>query len=128
WQDSGQTTPNTNPVVLDAAGNAIIYGQGTYSQKVEDADGNLIWNAPTTAWNPAAPTGATGTDTAPVGTIMPFSGFVVPTNWALADGSTLDRTTYSDLYDAITISHDSVSCTSGSPVLAGWPDTSQMRV
>ncbi len=128
WQDSGQTTSNTNPVTLDAAGRAVIYGQGSYQQRVTDALGNLVWNAPTTAWNSAAPSGATGTDTAPVGTVMPFSGFVVPTNWALSYGQAVSRTTYSELLTAITISDTTVSCTATSPSLSGWADTSQMRV
>lgn len=34
YQNSAQTTANTNPVQLDAAGRAIIYGTGTYRQIV----------------------------------------------------------------------------------------------
>jgi len=44
WQDSLAVTPNPNPVILDAAGRAIIYGRGQYSQLVEDQFGNIIWN------------------------------------------------------------------------------------
>jgi len=44
WQDSGQTILNTNPVVLDIAGRAIIYGSGTYRQVVKDALGNTVWD------------------------------------------------------------------------------------
>lgn len=44
WRDSGGTTPNANPVVLDAAGRAIIYGSGSYQQLVQDSLGNTIWN------------------------------------------------------------------------------------
>lgn len=44
WQDSGEATPNTNPVVLDSAGRAIIYGSGTYRQVVKDLFGNTIWD------------------------------------------------------------------------------------
>ena len=128
WQDSNQTIQNTNPVQLDAGGYATIYGQGSYQQRVVKSDNTQLWNAPTTAWNSAAPSGATGTDTAPVGSVLEWSGFTVPTNWAWANGQELDRTTYSDLLNAITISYDSVSCTSGSAILAGWPDTSQIRV
>lgn len=128
WSDSGETTANQNPVPLDAGGFAVIYGQGTYNQKVTDANGNQIWNKPTTAWNSAAPSGATGTDTAPVGTVVPWASFTVPINWALANGQTLNRTTYSDLLTALTISNTTVSCTNLSPNLGGWSDTSQMRV
>lgn len=128
WQDSGQTTPNTNPVQLDAGGYATIYGQGSYQQRVVKSDNVQLWNAPTTAWNSAAPTGATGTDTAPVGAIMQWSGFTLPTNWGWANGQAVNRTTYAALLSTLTISNSSVTCTSGSTVLGGWPDVSQVRV
>ena len=44
WQDSAQTILNTDPVVLDSRGQAIIFGTGTYRQIVQDALGNLIWD------------------------------------------------------------------------------------
>lgn len=44
WQDSNQTTENTNPVVLDAAGEALIYGSGQYRQVVKDVFGTTIWD------------------------------------------------------------------------------------
>lgn len=47
WQDSSQTTLNTNPVVLDSAGRAIIYGNGSYRQIVKDSVGNTIWDRQT---------------------------------------------------------------------------------
>lgn len=44
WKDSGQTILNTNPVILDSSGRAIIYGSGTYRQIVKDSLGNIIWD------------------------------------------------------------------------------------
>lgn len=44
WQDSTQSTLNSNPVILDAAGEAIIYGVGSYRQVVKDSLDNLIWD------------------------------------------------------------------------------------
>lgn len=44
WQDAGEAIPNSNPIILDAAGEAIIYGVGQYRQVVNDAAGNLIWD------------------------------------------------------------------------------------
>lgn len=44
WQDSEQTVQNTNPIVLDAAGRAIIYGSGVYRFVVKDASGNLVYD------------------------------------------------------------------------------------
>lgn len=44
YQDAAQTILNANPVVLDANGQAIIWGSGTYRQVVYDANNNLIWD------------------------------------------------------------------------------------
>jgi len=45
WQDSNQTTANTNPVVLSSTtGCAVIYGSGSYREQVKDSLGNLIWD------------------------------------------------------------------------------------
>lgn len=44
WQDAGQVTLNTNPVILDAAGEAVIFGSGSYRQIVKDSLGNTIWD------------------------------------------------------------------------------------
>lgn len=46
WKDSGQSVLNTNPIVLDSRGQALIYGTGIYRQIVKDALGNLIWDEP----------------------------------------------------------------------------------
>lgn len=128
WQDSTQSTANTNPITLDGAGRAVIYGQGSYQQRVTNSTGDTQWDALTEAYGSSSPSGATGTDTAPVGTVMPWAGFTAPTNWQFAYGQAVNRTTYDDLLTAITISDDSISCASGSAVLSGWPSTSQMRV
>lgn len=44
YQDAGQILLNTNPVTLDSAGRAIIYGSGTYRVVLKDASGNLIYD------------------------------------------------------------------------------------
>src|SRR5579859_495724 len=44
WQDAAETIPNTNPVVLDSAGKALILGSGSYRQVVKDKNQNLIWD------------------------------------------------------------------------------------
>lgn len=47
WKDAAQTQLNTQPIILDANGCAIIYGSGTYRQILKDALGNLIWDQTT---------------------------------------------------------------------------------
>jgi hypothetical protein len=48
WQDAAEMILNTNPVVLDGAGRAIIYGDGVYRQVLQDSLGNTIWDQETT--------------------------------------------------------------------------------
>jgi len=44
YQNSAGTVLNTNPVVLDANGQCIAYGTGSYRQQVYDVYGNLVWD------------------------------------------------------------------------------------
>jgi hypothetical protein len=44
YQDDGGVNLNTNPIVLDANGQCIAYGSGSYRQQVKDVNGNLIWD------------------------------------------------------------------------------------
>jgi hypothetical protein len=46
WSDPEQTVTNQNPIVLDAAGRCIMYGDGDYRLVLNDAAGNLIWDQP----------------------------------------------------------------------------------
>jgi len=45
YQDPLGATPNANPVPLDMAGTALIYGFGQYRQIVKDSAGTTIWDA-----------------------------------------------------------------------------------
>ena len=47
YQDQALTVPNSNPVVLDSAGRATIWGSGNFRQVVYDAFGNTIWDGVT---------------------------------------------------------------------------------
>jgi len=44
YQDSAGTILNANPLTLDAAGRATIWGAGYYRQIVQDSLGNTIWD------------------------------------------------------------------------------------
>lgn len=127
WQDAGETIPNTNPIVLDAGGKAIIYGQGTYRQIVKDRNNNLIWDAVTApGGNGGGGTSATG-DGDLVGTVKPWAGIIAPNQYAFTYGQAISRTTYSVLLTAITQTVN-VICTSGSNTLTGIADTTQIPV
>lgn len=42
WQDANETTLNSNPILLDANGSALIYGAGNYQITVTDSLGNQV--------------------------------------------------------------------------------------
>jgi hypothetical protein len=44
WSNSGGTVANTNPIVTDSAGRAIVWGTGSYRLIINDAAGNLIYD------------------------------------------------------------------------------------
>lgn len=47
WADQTQTVLNGNPVVLDAAGQAAIWGDGLYRQILKRQDGSTVWDVVT---------------------------------------------------------------------------------
>lgn len=50
YQDSGFLVLNTNPVILDSLGSAVIYGNGQYRQLLKDSSGNTIWDKLTSSY------------------------------------------------------------------------------
>lgn len=44
YANQANTILNTNPVRLDAAGRAVIWGFGLYRQVVKDSNDNVIWD------------------------------------------------------------------------------------
>lgn len=126
WQDSGKGVPNTNPVVLDAAGRALIWGDGSYRQVVKDRNGNQIWDQVTSSIGSGGSSGSNIGDGLPVGTILPTSAIVAPANYQFAYGQTLLRSAYPELLAAVTI-QTSIGCVGGSP-LVNVTDTSSISV
>jgi microcystin-dependent protein len=126
WQDAGETIPNTNPIVLNAAGRAIIYGDGVYRQVVKDRNGNIIWDAVTSAVGTGGSATQFGDGTA-VGTVLQWSGIVAPSHYVFAYGQEFSRVTYAALYTAITLT-STVNCTSASNILTGLSDTQQIPI
>lgn len=43
YSDAAGTIPNTNPVVLDARGEATVFWQGAYKAVLKDASGVTVW-------------------------------------------------------------------------------------
>lgn len=127
WQDAAETTPNLNPVILDAAGRAIIWGFGSYRQQVFDRNNNLIWDQVTaSAGSGSGGGGSTVGDGNLVGTVLPWTGLIAPPNYVFAYGQEIARLTYPEYLAAVT-SIQSVFCTSGSPILS-VADTTQLPI
>lgn len=125
WREATETIPNTNPIILDAGGKAIIFGEGNYRQVVKDRNGNLIWDGTTSAFGSGS--ASLFGDGTSVGTILSWPGIVAPSHYAFAYGQELSRTTYATLYAAITL-NTNANCSNGSPTLTGIADTSQLPV
>lgn len=60
-----------------------------------------------------------GLRVSPAGTVVPFAGITVPTGWLLCDGSAVQRSTYANLFAAITQSA-TVTLTIASPCVITW--------
>lgn len=128
WKNAGQSVVNTNPISLDANGCAIIYGLGSYRQILKDRLGNTVWDQVTVAPNPTPATAASGAgDFLAIGTILPISGFTAPTNYVMAYGQAISRSTYSDALTALTIASPA-ACVSGSASITSITSTAQMSV
>lgn len=124
WKDAGETMPNTNPVLLDSAGRATIYGTGSYSLVVQDTNGVQIYQGISTA--PLTTSGGgVITDGTPVGTVLMYSGLSAPAGYTFADGSAISRTTFATYFAAVTLNTTGV-CVLGNTTMSGIPDTSQI--
>ncbi len=94
WQDAEKTILNTNPIILDSRGQALIYGDGIYRQRVKDSLGNVIWDeltaSPYTAANP--PPGTASFYDLPIflegqptdGEVYPIFNMVRAVTWPIA--------------------------------------------
>lgn len=101
YSDQALTVPNTNPIVLDAAGQATIFVEDGVAYKLVLTDENdvQIWSVdnisvPQVAAAPAA-------SNVPVGGQIPYGGDTAPSGWLLCDGTAVSRTTYADLFAVI---------------------------
>ena len=56
WTDAGETALNTNPIILNARGEAQVFWSGAYNVRLETAAGGLIWTVESIGVSvPAAP-------------------------------------------------------------------------
>lgn len=130
WSDSTETTVNTNPIVLDAAGRPNggkqIYGDGQYRQVLKDSLGNTIWDKVTSSTLGPGSVSLVG-DGAAVGSIKPWAGIIAPAQYVFTYGQELNRTTYAALLSAITQTA-TLACTNSSATVTGLSDTTQIPI
>lgn len=78
YKDTAGTILNTNPVVLNAAGRATIFGSGSYCQVLKDSTGNTVWTKYTSDTSSASNLGwggtSGGTANAQTLTVTSFAG------------------------------------------------------
>lgn len=117
YSDQAGLNVNPNPVILDSAGRALIYGTGTYVLAVFDGSGNEIYaqasadplsNLSSGAFGAELLSAATQADalsllgisaiTMPAGVIMPYASISIPSGWALCYGQQVSRTQYPTLF------------------------------
>jgi microcystin-dependent protein len=122
WSDSACTILNANPVVLDAAGRASIYGQGDYRQVVKNSSGATIFDQIVSGINPPETAADVLIDPiaefpditnvqdfleaivayfVPVGQINPWMGPSAPSGFLLCNGAAVSRTTYARLFKVL---------------------------
>lgn len=54
WLDPAGAALNTNPIILDSAGRCVMHGDGLYRLVLKDADGNLVFDLPSSTLVSAA--------------------------------------------------------------------------
>jgi microcystin-dependent protein len=125
WQDINKSVANANPVVLDAGGRALIWGDGTYRQQVYDRSNNLKWDQVTSGTGTGSTTSSG--DGNSVGTVLSWSGFIAPPQYMFAYGQSVSRSTYSSLLSALT-QRSTITCAGGNSILNGFTDTTQIPI
>jgi microcystin-dependent protein len=100
YLNSALTIPNTNPIVLDAAGRATIFipdaSVMSYLFIQNDANDVTLWSQDDISI-PQIPTPTTPA-VVPTGSILAWGGSTAPTDYLLCNGSAVSRTTYADLF------------------------------
>jgi hypothetical protein len=153
YQNAALTILNSNPVILDSAGEAIIYGDGSYRQIVTDVNGNLIWDQPTVTCatvsyvdskiaalgtmavqnaNSVAITGGTingvtGTNSGMTVGIATTANNLSNNNWATSSAQTINTFTGSIATTTLTVTATSVTVRLGS-TLSGTGVTANTQI
>jgi microcystin-dependent protein len=102
YTDGTLSTPNANPVVLDANGEAEIFlpPDLVYTFKLKDASDAQQWSVDGVVATTSPTAGAAGT-TVPTGNISMYGGASAPAGYLLCDGSAVSRGTFAALFAVV---------------------------
>jgi microcystin-dependent protein len=101
YSDPALTTPNTNPVVLNAYGRASIYVASGVPYKVIVKTSLGVTIATEDGLEVPEVEAAVAAGEIPPGSIAFYLGLTAPTGWLLCDGTPYSRATYAALFAAI---------------------------
>ena len=103
WADNGGSAVNPNPLTLDAAGRAVIFGDGDYRLILRDAAGNLVYDAWTssTISNAMMPV-VTATSIANAQSLLGIQDFTASINAETSARQAADNTLTTNLNSEIT--------------------------
>ena len=108
WSDSNLTTLNTNPIVLNARGEATIFGDRTYKVSLHDSLDSTIWTVDGVGeFSQQYRTSATGSAKIPAGTTAqrdtsPLAGYF-RFNLTLGQYEGYDGATWSQFLDLLDV-------------------------
>lgn len=123
--ESGPVQPNPVPLGISGRPASPIFGDGSYRQIVQDQFGNVIWDFTTASTGggsgPTPPLTSVGDGNA-VGTVIAWSNTSIPSQYMVAAGQAISRTTYSVLFGTITLSAQG-NCIAGSLTITNLAST-----
>lgn len=94
----GLTGPTGPAGPANSLAIGTVTGGGSAAATITGAAPNQTLNL-TLPQGATGPTGPSGYDTAPIGSVISYTGTTVPSSWALANGQTLTAASYPDAYD-----------------------------
>jgi microcystin-dependent protein len=101
YTDQALSVAHSNPVVLDANGEATIYIAAGLAYKFVLKNSSGAQQYSIDPYEIAEPETPDAADPVPTGAILPYGGASAPTGFLMCDGSAVSRSTYADLFTVL---------------------------